>query len=99
PRALDLFCCAGGMAMGLHRAGFDVIGVDLHPQPHYPFPFIQADALWVLDNVLSPFTAFGAEFAYVHASPPCQAFSDLKTKIEPGAYPELIEPVRSEERR
>lgn len=65
PLLLDLFCGAGGAAAGYHRAGFDIIGVDLHPQPNYPYPFIQADVT----------TIDVAGFAAIHASPPCQAHS------------------------
>jgi len=69
---LDLFCKAGGAAVGYWRAGFDVVGVDIEPQPHYPFAFWQGDALEVLANVERQFSA-------IHASPPCQAFSALRS--------------------
>ncbi len=82
PRLLDLFCGAGGAAMGYHRAGFEVVGVDIKPQPHYPFEFIQADALMLMDDLLEgwPIGGFAAgwllsDFDAIHASPPCQAFT------------------------
>jgi len=68
PRLLDLFCGAGGAGMGYHRAGFEVVGVDIKPQPHYPFEFHRADAFDYLRE-------HGHEFDVIHASPPCQAFS------------------------
>jgi DNA (cytosine-5)-methyltransferase 1 len=68
PRLLDLFCGAGGAAMGYHRAGFDVVGVDLIRQARYPFAFVQGDAhRYPLDG-----------FDAVHASPPCKAHTHLR---------------------
>ena len=71
PRLLDLYCCAGGAAMGYHKAGFDVVGVDICPQKNYPFEFHQGDALEFM-------AAHGHEFDAIHASPPCQAYSETR---------------------
>jgi DNA (cytosine-5)-methyltransferase 1 len=87
-RLLDLFCCAGGAGIGYSRAGFDVVGVDLNPQPNYPLPFIQADALTLDPKFLAGFDA-------IHASPPCQSYSDLaKRNGNAHEWPRLVEPVR-----
>src|SRR5690348_13600467 len=93
PKLLDLFCGAGGAAMGYHRAGFDVVGVDIKPQPRYPFEFHQGDALdptyrdpwfepWWIDT-----------FNAIHASPPCQAYTKAR-KLQGKEHPDLIGPTR-----
>ena len=88
PRVLDLFCGAGGAGLGYSEAGFEVVGVDIQPQPHYPFTFIWADAL-ALDM------GFIKSFDALHASPPCQAYSDLaKRNRNAEEWPRLIEPIR-----
>lgn len=87
-RLLDLFCCAGGAATGYHQAGFEVVGVDIRPQPRYPFAFIQADALSLDERFLRSFDA-------IHASPPCQAYTPLGALHPDRTYPDLIEATRA----
>jgi DNA (cytosine-5)-methyltransferase 1 len=97
PRLLDLFCGAGGASAGYERAGFDVVGIDIEPQPSYPFEFHQADALEVLDALCGVRQQFGHMTWHdaVHASPPCQFRTAYKRR--PGHVapsPNLIPAVR-----
>lgn len=86
-RLLDLFCGAGGAAMGYHRAGFEVVGVDIKPQPRFPFEFHQGDALEFCER-------HGHEFDAIHASPPCQAFTSLRNSWNAKTHPNLLPQTR-----
>jgi DNA (cytosine-5)-methyltransferase 1 len=94
PKLLDLFCGAGGAAMGYHRAGFEVVGVDIAPQPHFPFEFIQSDWESAFQMIVGLWERTGEPFA-IHASPPCQRYSTMTKKWgREDDHPDLVEPVR-----
>lgn len=104
PMLLDLYCGAGGAAVGYRRAGFKIVGIDIHPQPHYPFEFHQLDALEALSqivinqrvNQMKPGHTWPRRYDAIHASPPCQRHSRM-SNCRPGLaddYPALIEPTR-----
>lgn len=90
---LDLYCGGGGAAMGYYRAGFDrIIGVDINPQPNYPFEFVQGDAL-ELGHTLAP------QVDAIHASPPCQAYTRKaatwgRERKHWADHPNLVGPTR-----
>ncbi|MEU2495463.1 SAM-dependent methyltransferase [Streptomyces sp. NPDC007883] len=87
PRLLDRFCCQGGAAKGYHDAGFDVTGIDKDPQPRYPYRLVQADAIaFILEH--------GAEFDFIHGSPPCQHDTECQ-RIQGNTHPDLIAPTRA----
>lgn len=88
-KLLDLFCGAGGAAVGYHRAGFQVVGVDIEPHPDFPFRMVVADAMEI-----AAVPEFLAGFDAIHASPPCQAYSNLRTSWNAKDHPELIAPLR-----
>ena len=92
-RLLDLFCGGGGASMGYSLAGFDVTGVDKSKRVGYPFEFIKADALEILNN-----REFLSQFDVIHASPPCQLFTIagnlMRAQGKQSSKEDLIEPVR-----
>lgn len=89
---LDMFCASGGAAVGYHRAGWRVVGIDKEPQPDYPFEFHQGDALILGAEMLGD-----GGFDAAHASPPCPGEGTLSKGTMPSLadkHPRLIEPTR-----
>ncbi|MFF8367876.1 SAM-dependent methyltransferase [Streptomyces lydicus] len=87
PRLLDLYCCQGGAGKGYQNAGFEVVGVDIAPQPRYPLEFVQGEAIQFLLN-------YGRQFDFIHASPPCQFYSHTQ-RIMQNDHPDLLGPTRA----
>ena len=75
-KLLDLFCGAGGAGVGYSRAGFEVVGVDINPQPDYPFRFVQAS--W--EGAADPDGWDPWDFDAIHASPPCQGYTNMSNR-------------------
>jgi len=97
PRLLDLFCGAGGAAMGYHRAGFTVVGVDIRPQPNYPFRFLERDALTLMETFLAREDDWFVidYFDAIHASPPCEHYANVTSwRGDTSDHPDLIGPTR-----
>lgn len=88
PVLIDFYCGAGGAGMGYHQVGFEVVGVDIKPQPRYPFEFIQANCLEVGPDLMRRANA-------AHASPPCQAHSDLKHMHNAKQHEDLVPATRA----
>lgn len=87
PRLLDLFCGEGGASRGYWRAGFDVTGVDIAPQPRYPYQFHQADALDYLAE-------HWHEYDAIAASPTCQTRSRATAwRGKRENHPDLLTPT------
>lgn len=99
PLLLDLFCKAGGAGMGYSHAGFEVMGVDIEQQPHYPFTFHQADAVEFLKMLIGNFLAWLnlSDISAIHASPPCQKYTKSAKQWRKNGknYPDLIAEIRS----
>lgn len=93
-KILDLYCGVGGASMGIHLAGHEVVGIDINPQPDYPFEFIQMDVRELSDP---RFREFMSSFDAIHASPPCQAYSYATTQWRNlgNEYPDLVYYTRS----
>jgi DNA (cytosine-5)-methyltransferase 1 len=86
-RILDAFCCQGAASKGYMDAGFEVVGVDIEPQPRYPYTFELGDAVqFILEH--------GSEFDAIHASPPCQRYSKAQ-RIQGREHPDLISATRA----
>lgn len=99
-RILDLYCCQGGAGRGYAEAGLEVIGVDIDPQPRYPYPFIQSDAVALLGRLAEGRVIEAAgrgftvdDFDAIHASPPCQLYSNAH-KLRANEHPDLVGPTR-----
>ncbi|CAM5256948.1 hypothetical protein [Streptomyces avidinii] len=57
PLLLDPYSCGGGAAVGYHRAGFTVAGIDvIYGSDHYPSAYSE----WLGDTFLTHTTAVSA---------------------------------------
>jgi DNA (cytosine-5)-methyltransferase 1 len=90
-KLLDLFCGAGGAGMGYHQAGYEVRGIDIKPQPRYPFMFWQTDVMTGVKELDLD------RYDLIHASPPCLRWSVTGKSWGPEnnlRHPDLVGPIR-----
>ena len=90
-KLLDVYCGVGGSAKGYEQAGFkaeNIVGVDYYPMPNFPYTFVEGV------HAVEYIREHGHTFDFIHASPPCQAYSWAAKRWKKVIRRDLVKPTR-----
>lgn len=100
-KAIDLFCGAGGLTLGLQQAGFEVIGaVEILPiaaetyKKNHPNVDLQTSDIRDLspETLMKKWGLKKGELDLIAGCPPCQGFSSIRTRNKSSS----VEDVRND---